>query len=264
MIASKSNKINLISKCGHIANNISLSEFVKCKIQVYCRNCINSGKFSERECVVCGIAFKAARVNQHFCSMKCSCAKDYTEKAKTSYDELKEFVENKGCKLLTSKEQYISLKGEKIVDIMSSCGHQTKNCTVRKLKSRGTGIKCKMCVTDDMKFNAIQRLKNNDNSTQKTENKSYVFIKSLIDKTFDVERTGECCLADVMIKPKSEEKNMWLPIQLKSTSIISNVHTFHLNNTYTDMIVLLHSLMDNKFWCIDGSSLKNINKFTLD
>jgi hypothetical protein len=266
---------------------------VKCKKYVYCKDCIKAGKFLERICINCGEAFKAEKDYQHYCSIKCSNSRNISEETKNkikntllnkykdkpkkikikkgftkvTYEELKETIENKGCKLLISKDEYSIMKGNhKKVKIISSCGHIIDNCAINEFKSRGTGIKCKSCVLIEMKDNAIKNSKDDNGSVVaiQIEYKSYTKIKSLIENEFNVERTVEGCLVDLIIRPKTEDKNLWLPIQLKATSVATNIYTFHLQNTYTNMLLLLHSLQDNKIWCINGNQVQNQQKFQLE
>jgi hypothetical protein len=289
LLRSKNKKINIRSKCGHENKGITLYGFVRDKKHVYCNECIESGKYDERECIRCRKLFKTTKGNQHYCSRVCSHIKDLSEEVKdkikntllnrykdrpkkikikkgilkVTYEELFNLFEINSCKLLTTKEEYLAMKGHhKKVKIVSSCGHITQECPLNEFKGRGTGIKCKECVIDQMKEKAKINSKDNDKNivALQTEFKSYIKIKDLIIDGFYIERTNEGCLADIIIKPKSVDDDLWLPIQLKSTSVIKNIYSFHLHNEYNDMLIILHSLIDDKMWCINGNLVKGKTK----
>ena len=82
-----------------------------------------------------------------------------------NYNKIKEFVENKECKLLTTFEEF-EIKRESIlnksylyvrVDFIGVCGHNS-SAVFTNFKSRGTGIRCKDCVKKD----SVNTLKNKD------------------------------------------------------------------------------------------------------
>lgn len=75
-------KVNIIPKCGHNMNNVSLLEFLKYKRYLYCIECIKSDKFKNRNCLSCNKIFIAQNDNQHFCNRICSNTKTCSEQTK--------------------------------------------------------------------------------------------------------------------------------------------------------------------------------------
>lgn len=67
--------------------------------------------------------------------------------------------------------------------------------------------------------------------------------------------TVENCLADFAIKPKYISEDIWLPIQLKTTSSNThNIYKFKSNNQYKDIIVVLFYIDKNdmhKIWVLN-------------
>ena len=52
------------------------------------------------------------------------------------------------------------------------------------------------------------------------EYQGYKYLKDLLDKNFIVKKPALYCKADMIIKPKSQENDYWLKIQLKTTGKI--------------------------------------------
>lgn len=132
-------------------------------------------------------------------------------------------------------------------------------------KHHKVGLLCKSCSQENLKTNSKIKSKDENGSITviETELKSFKIIKSLINSVFDVERTVEGCLIDIIIKPKYVE-NLWLPIQLKSSQINNKkTYSFYLNNRYDDILLCLHNINDNKFWLIDYNSVKDITQISI-
>lgn len=290
-IINKLCKVIIESRCGHTTIDASLNGFFEYKKYVYCEECVQSNIFLERECVACHRLFTIENDYQYFCNKKCSYIKELSEvtkekirntllnknkngnkikiikvkKEKILYEELKKFAETNGCKLLTSEEEYINIKGTKKVKILSNCGHITENILPCSFKKRSTGVKCKKCVIDRMKYESSINSKDDANIAKvfQIENECYTKIVSLVSEYFYIEKTNEGCLADIIIKPKSISNDLWLPIQLKSTSVKKRSYEFHVNNLYRDMLVICYCSVDEKMWCIDGNFLTGITKLSI-
>lgn len=286
----KVKKINITSKCGHTSNDITISQFIKYKKHVYCKDCI--GTITQETCMSCKNIFDYEE-NKYYCTIKCSNTKILSDETKSkiknslidrnkdkpkkikikkgyckvSYDDLLKLFESKGCQIITSREDYEILKGEyKKITIKARCGHIIENCYIHQFKNRGTGINCNACIKEQVKISAKTNAKDTNGNVKanKIEYESYKIIKSLISASFDIERTFEGCLVDILIKPNHITNDQWLPIQLKSTDTTrNNIYSFRLHNEYSKMLLLLHSITDNKFWCIDGSSVTDLSKISI-
>lgn len=169
---------------------------------------------------------------------------------KLKYIELLDLIELKGCKLLTTEEQYnINKDKYKKIDIISSCGHESKQIILNTFKYYNTGVLCKNCFLEkSKKFN-----KNNCKfSTFDIENDAYKIIKNACP-SMDISNTNDGCLIDIIIKPK--DKDLWLPFQLKSTTKCNfGIYCFRINNKiYDNMLILLVSINENKIWIINNN-----------
>lgn len=131
-----------------------------------------------------------------------------------------------------------------------------RKCSYTKTLSEITKNKIKNSI---MNYNESTKKK-----PREIECESFLYIKSLIDNTFIIERTNEGCLADIIIKPKKCYEDKWLLIQLKSTNISKDYSTFSIANNYKNMIICLHDMYNNnKMWLIKNESIGNITKITI-
>ncbi len=192
---------------------------------------------------------------------------------KITYEQIKKVFEEKGCQLITTEIEFINnhLNSQSKYHIISSCGHETIDCSLKNFKYRNSGIICKTCLYNNLSNNLlninnnsnksitkkIEEIKNNNlNKSIKnnfnTENKAFDIIKYLISDHFEVNINGECVSADLCIKPKNQNKNLWFPLQLKSTEKPNKYNTlrFQLKN-YNNMFFILICIKPLKIYLID-------------
>lgn len=191
-----------------------------------------------------------------------------------NFNKVKECVENKGCTLLTTFEEF-ELKRESVlnktylyvrVDFIGVCGHNS-SAVFTNFKSRETGTRCKECV----KKKTTDTLKNNDNLlTHSVELKSIQLITKYLSNYYEIIRTNEGCRADLAIKEKGKEKDEWIPIQVKSTDrICHKMYSFRgLKQDYKDMLLICVCNSEEKIWVIPYNELNikapnlNISEFS--
>ena len=82
-------------------------------------------------------------------------------------------------------------------------------------------------------------------------------------KNIILEKTVDGCKADLIIKPINNNKNEWLPIQIKST--VNKRQTGYYNfmihkNKYENMIIILVAITDKKMWIMDNAGLSDFVK----
>ncbi len=124
---------------------------------------------------------------------------------------------------------------------------------------------CKECVAK--KTSIIMSEKNTDINGNKFC-LFHTYETELIDKLniifkdiFILKKAVDGCKCDVYLKPIDVVKDEWLQIQIKSSKQDSSKkYCFGMNNnSYNDMIIMLHHFGDNKYWLINGDSISNIN-----
>jgi hypothetical protein len=182
-------------------------------------------------------------------------------KIKQKYEIIKQKFLDKNCKLLTSYEDYSKLESRyKKVSIVASCGHELHNVYVHTFLNRNTGDKCKYCVKENAK--KILAVKSHD--CNKIEYHAVDIIKENLSD-FYVEKTGEGCLVDIIVKPKTNTNNLYLPIQLKSTvQQTFNCYSFAITkDKYKNMIILLACIKDKKCWIMKNENITTKNKINI-
>lgn len=100
------------------------------------------------------------------------------------------------------------------------------------------------------------------------------FLKNLIKEEIDIIRCFEGCKCDFIIKPKNNNEDLWLRVQLKvaSKSDLRDRYEFH-NKNYKDMLMVLIGLDIEKVWIMPNvinikkisiSKKSKYNKFQID
>ncbi len=162
-----------------------------------------------------------------------------------------------GCKLLTTYEEFIELnkityQSHIKLDFIAQCGHPNK-VVLSNFLLRKTGINCKKCVIQN---NISKRLLTTNiqpaSISNCIENNGYNEIIKLIDSNFIIKKTHEGCLADFLIQPKDNNKNKWIPIQLKTTQ--NSVHDMYSFN----MIIICYCIDEKKIWIIPYNDINHL------
>ena len=182
-------------------------------------------------------------------------------KIKQKYESIQQKFLDKNCKLLTTYEDYSKIETKyKKVSIVASCGHELNDVYIHTFFNRNSGNKCKDCVKENIK--KILTIKSYDSN--KIEFYACDIIKENLSD-FYVEKTGEGCLVDIIIKPKSNANNMYLPIQLKSTVEQSfNCYSFNImKDQYKNMIIVLVCIKDKKCWIMKNDDIKTKNRINI-
>ncbi len=167
------------------------------------------------------------------------------------YTEICNEFELAGCKLTTTYDEMKELVLLKPIcstrlNFTGICGHQS-SANYTNFRLRKTGINCKNCS----KINAINKRKNIDKLILvKNEETSIKILCEVLENAFTILRTHEGCSADLLIRYKDSPNDEWIPIQVKTTQkICHNMYSFrHISDKYTGMIIICHSLDDNKVW----------------
>ena len=178
--------------------------------------------------------------------------------AKLTYEKIVKVFEDKGCKLITTKEDFINNKMyiDSVFEYTTTCGH-TSSIRLSHFKNDGQGLLCQDCNKVTAREKAIEKTKDDNMLCQKVELDGYNILKKTIEDSFVVERTYEGCLADVAIKPNDSESDLYLPVQLKATSGkgSQNRYIFTLNNDYKDLVLCCISNNDKRIWIFDFDNI---------
>lgn len=193
------------------------------------------------------------------------------EKKLFTYKFIKKEYENEGCELLTSEEDFNNDKICKKVKIKGKCGCIIECPDFRNFIYRKTKINCDICTNNNTSNNMKERGKiNGVPTTMIIENNGVELIKKKCINQFIIIKTRECCEADILVKPINEERDLWLPIQLKVTSkqcIRPGIkrYIFRIHRQYTNMLLLLVSNEDEKFWLFESNceKIKSLNKISI-
>lgn len=181
----------------------------------------------------------------------------------TSYEKVVGFFTEQECELLTPKGQYVGTKTK--IDVKYKCGHIGK--TTFNVFSRKCHSICTDCVHETYKLDMY----NHDvkaNLTCAQEATVRQTVTDLLEPHFACVKTHEGCLADIIIRPKGNSNNLWMPIQLK-TSVRYNNHahySFSKISTYRQMLVLMLYFDDCKLkgtWLINGTLLTNLRTLSM-
>jgi hypothetical protein len=206
-------KLNYIALCGH-NNTISFKSFVK-----------GNG----RKCKNCALEIP-------------------------NYELIKSQFESKNCKFSYTKEEFEDyyVNNRQKLKYIASCGHENE-VTWKNYNGLNQGTNCPSCVDKNTGIKLKEfRTGDNKNSLQQEYNNTNYF-KVLIENHFTVIKTFDGCKADIVIKKKNENKDLWLGIQVKTTNKKTDrdQYYFRLNSgKYDNCIILCICDEDKKMWLI--------------
>jgi hypothetical protein len=175
-----------------------------------------------------------------------------------TYASLTELIESKGCKLMTSEEDFDKEKVhcKRWFEIEGKCGHASL-IKYDMFKAQGCGVTCKDCAKQSM----IDKMKVISVKSQDTEYEGFCYARNCLEEHFDVFKCVEGTTADFLVRPKGADKNEWLPIQLKVTSkpneINSGNYYFAVGVAYVDMCILCVCLEDKRMWLFEPGYLRS-------
>lgn len=182
-----------------------------------------------------------------------------------SYDELVKSFEDKGCKLLTTEEEYNVMKQENIrfpkYYYTASCG--CNNIVHHHIfLNRNTGMICPKCMTT--KNAKIKKEEKIGIKNIELEYNSIKYFEELIKEHFEIIKCFDGCNADIVMRPVNCKENIWVGIQVKSTNRNEREYGFHLDNNYNNLILLCICFCDKRIWAIPYSIVEdNKNKISI-
>jgi len=131
-------------------------------------------------------------------------------------------------------------------------------------RKRKYHYKCNRSICSQCSYNKknVKRRKYNvskHGNSYNLEHKGYLLLKKYVKKQGILHLTNEGCKADILFKPLTCKKNLWLPIQLKTTNeVFGNGWQFSNCNDYNNYLMCCIYLKDEKFWLFNGSLCSNL------
>lgn len=194
------------------------------------------------------------------------CARKLKDNGNLTYDEIYGRFDEVGCKLLTSKDEFVKnrMTVRSCFKFHATCGHEREgilgNITL------APGMLCKHCSRLDFIKQSVERAKRDGLPTGCViEYESICYIKDQLDDLFDVEILCEGCKADLAVRPKDVEADEWMGIQLKATEKKNNknAYSFATKCKYDDLVVFCICPKENKLWYIPTDMLENRTNVTV-
>ena len=89
------------------------------------------------------------------------------------------------------------------------------------------------------------------------------FIDMVKDKFICI-KAFDGCLADMILKPITNQSDEWIGIQVKSTAYSQMGYGFHLDKkNYENMLILCICDLDSRMWLIPHEDVKHLQKLTI-
>lgn len=184
------------------------------------------------------------------------------------YKDVAQFCEDIGCQMLTSFEEFEE-KRQKVlkqshhyvrIDFIGVCGHASSAVVTNFIK-RKTGMRCKDCV----KRNTSHALKNKKIESSETETMGIQILEDYIKDDYEVIRTNEGCRADLAIRRKNGDSDLYMGVQIKTTmKKIHNMYSFRgIGKKYDNMIIICICISEKKLWLITYDKVNLIDTLNI-
>ena len=188
------------------------------------------------------------------------------------YENVAEEFNKRKCQLLTSKEEHAEIlqqlkkcKHNYKLHYIASCGH-THNVFYNVFKSRGTGIICPLCKKKEnskIKKEQIQNKEISKTSYIEQEFTCIQMIIQLLQNDFEIIKAFDCCIVDIIFRPRHIIEDKWVGIQVKTTKVRNRTYSFSINNIYKDCLLLFYCFEDEKMWLIPENMIDHQTKVSI-
>jgi hypothetical protein len=171
-----------------------------------------------------------------------------------TYESMSSYFESKNCKLSYTKNEFENyyINNKQKINYIASCGHENK-VSWKNFRSINQGINCPKCVNKNTGEKLKEfRVGDNKNSCLQ-ELKCINYFKNLITDYYTLEKLFDGCKADIVIKNKNDNFDLWLGIQVKSTNKKTQREQYYFrlnNNKYDNCLLLCICEEDKKMWLI--------------
>lgn len=179
------------------------------------------------------------------------------------YDEVASVFREKGCVLLSSREEVEKATKLPKFKYTAKCNHEHV-VFYNVFKHRGTGVLCPECVIKESSKKGKERTENDKIRCIKIEKKCIdYFIESIKDE-FECIKAFDGCKADMIFRPKKVKKDKWVGIQVKSTASMKMDYGFHLTRkNYENLLILCMCWVDKRMWMFPYEDVKHLSKITI-
>jgi hypothetical protein len=164
------------------------------------------------------------------------------------------------CKITDTKEEYDERnKTEKFskCNYIASCGHQHV-VFINVFFSRKTGLVCPSCKSKENATKKKELMKDDKLKFMKMELRCMNYFKEIC-KGFEIHKAFDGCRADLIVRPIGQLQDKWIGVQVKTTER-NNHYEFHLENNYSDLIMLCICEDDKKIWLIPYEEINGVSK----
>lgn len=178
------------------------------------------------------------------------------------YTEYVTLFESRGCKLLTSYEDFIEMNKDKAksclvnMKLIASCGHE-KNMNVKNFNQNKKDIVCNLCIKNRNGILQKETQLNISNSYLSREIDFTREFQEFIKNDFESKLTKEGCPSDLIIKPNNIIEDNWLRIQIKLTQDkYRNYYVFCLNTKdnkekYINNVMIFNCIKEDIYWIME-------------
>jgi len=184
---------------------------------------------------------------------------------KEKYETIRTEFEKRNCKLISTYEDYLTMKKLPKFEYIASCNHYNK-VFYHAFLYANSGIKCPKCAWSYNSEIIKKNNKLNENGQSvltEMEDKSIEYISYILSDNFTIKKTVDGCLADIAIQPNNIVSDKWLMVQVKTTSKPNKTYNFKCNSSYKDCLIFCICNQDNKMWLLNGNDIKTKNKIAI-
>jgi len=182
----------------------------------------------------------------------------------TYYDVINAF-NSENCKLLNTEEEYNSIKTlmkNPKYNYIASCGHE-HNVFFNVFKNRKTGVLCPKCVIIRNKERKKENVSDDKIINIRTEFSCIQYFINLLNQNYHVIKAFDGCKTDIILKPKNILKDEWIGIQVKSTNKSIKGYGFHIENDYSDFLILCICNENKRMWLFPYQNVEGLIKITI-
>jgi len=147
------------------------------------------------------------------------------------YEEIKEDFEKYSCTLLTVEEDFNlirDMRKSKLKYIVPCCYKELES-TYRDFIKKKDRTKCYKCLMNGTDFKQKLSDKHSNRSNEFNvphaiyqEYQGYTYLKELLPTEFIIKKSALYSKTDFILKPKTQNQDLWLRVQLKTTGKINN------------------------------------------
>jgi hypothetical protein len=179
------------------------------------------------------------------------------------YDEVASVFREKGCVLLSSREEVEKAKKLPKFRYTAKCNHEHV-VFYNVFKHRGTGVLCPECVIKASSKRGKERIQDDKIMCIKLEKKCIDYFIEGVKDEFECIKAFDGCKADMIFRPVKVKKDKWVGIQVKSTANMKMDYGFHLTKkNYEDLLILCMCWVDKRMWIFPYEDVKHLSKITI-